>query len=1276
MQCTLSFSGIPQFPRLGTGGMEVLYMKYQIKGTRSSPRNWLSCSLLLLGLFVALSTSAWAQVTSGSLTGVVTDPTGAVVPGAKVELTDANKGYDYPTTTDAVGHYVITNLLPSSYKISVEAPGFKTYVRDGINVDVGTRVTGDVRLEVGATSQSVEVVGTAAMLSTQDSVTGQEVDRAMINDLPLVGRAVFDLAFMAPGVIQAPGATFGPANGGNNFSSNGGRNAITEVLIDGVSATSYEPNTAINTLLYTPSVDAVQEFKIMQNNYSAEEGFTGNTYINMVLRSGTNSFHGSVYEFLRNDKLDANNFFSNTAGGKIPPLRRNQYGATFGGPVKKDRTFFFVDWEGTREHSGSTHNAGVPDAAERQGDFSELCARAGGTFDDGGICQNDKGNGQLWDPYSGVYKPDPGRILSVKIPYNNLATYMSDITNPIIGKVMSGLPAIYQLPQVAGNLIDPVSSKMFQYYPTPNVGVDAQGNPIDGVYDPYNNWSASGINASSNDQFDVRIDHRFTEATTFNARYSHAWGAYHGMNCFNNPLDPCTQGPGVGGSRSVALSLNHTFSPNTLLNVSAGFSRGLSDTKGIAKDYPNFDSITTLGLPAYLGASGTPGSPVVYVYGGYAQASGEAIGAQAWSVYKNGNQVYHLLATLTHMKGKHELKFGGEWRENQMNWYQVGPTTGLTIFDQYSTSQYPWWGGGDALASFLTGSASPNQWGEYEIASHFSTQNYRWGGFIQDNWRATDKLTINVGLRYDLEIPRTERYNRGANIDPTMSIPIQPAAVDAATWPSLLGPVPDVTNPKGGVTFLSGKQRNIVDTHFNNFGPRISIAYRLRPKTVFRSGYGLFYMPTEFGTSGGGLGGTDGIMQTTGWLTTMNGDGVTPWGRQSDPFPGGPILPTGSSLGNLTNLGVGITDPLRNVNTPPYMQTWSAGIQHELPGNWLIDMNYVGTKGTHLYFHSAGSMDYFGTWVEQEATNPALREALGKYVPNPYYGVITTPGSGMTGPTIQASQLIRKFPQFNGVNQFFPPWANSIYHAFQLKIEKRMSNGLSMLMTYTNSKSIDDASVSSYTEWLGGFGQVRDPNNRHLERGLSEWDIKQVFQFGYLYQLPFGKGKRWGAGWNSVLNGVLGGWQTNGIWRVDSGQPLHLGLNGGTSPSTYGGQLPNVNGRLIVEPKSRWFTDGYFMNANQVLSVPDKWTIGNAPRMEPNVRLPGTKNAALSLFKEISLSKVREGSRLEFRVETFNALNHPQFGNIATTFNQGGFGNVQSQVNTPREVQMAIKIYF
>jgi hypothetical protein len=1249
-----------------------------------------------MGLCAFYSSSTWAQVTSGSLTGVVSDPTGAVIPGAKVVLTDANKGYNYPTTTDAVGRYLITNLSPSTYIISVEARGFKTYRQQGIVVDVGTRVAIDVRLELGTTAQMVEVTGAAPVLSTQDAVTGQEVDRAMINDLPLVDRDVLDLAFLAPGVIQVPGGTYGLGTG-LNFVSNGGRNDTAEILVDGVAATTYEPNTNINTVLYEPSVEAVQEFKIVQNNFTAEEGFSGNTYINMVLRSGTNNFHGDVYEFLRNDKLDANNWFSNASGGKLPPLRRNQFGGTIGGPIRKDKTFFFFDYDGTREHYGQTHNEAVPSAAERTGDFSELCGgdgprgpAPGATFDANGMCSDPKG--QIWDPYSGVYSNGNtygagssagqywGRALQNFVPFNRLDLYQSPGSLPSPGVTgLNGTP--FQLAAVPGNLIDPVALKMMQYYPQPTPLLP--GSP---GYNPYNNWSGSGIGHSAGNQFDVRIDQRFTDKTAFNARFSRGWGNWDDWNCFGNALDPCTQGPGTSATNSAALSLNHTFSPNTLLNFSAGFSRNIPFTHGVAKDFPKFNPITTLGLPSYLATDNGPiSSPAALIYGGYAQAVGgnSSIGAQAWSVYKNGNQVYHLLSTLTHMHGRHELKFGGEFRVNEMNWFQDGTPGSLEIYDYLDTGQilydptsdgsHPI--GGDAMASFLTGVGNPWQWGQYEISPHFSTTNFRWGGFTQDNWRATDKLTVNLGLRYDLEIPRTERYDRGSWFDPTQTINIHPNPIDAASWPSNL-PMPDLSHPTGGLVFMNKNQRHPVDTYYKDWGPRLGLSYRLRDKLVLRTGYGLFYNPTEFGTTGAGPFGNEGFDATTNWLTTRNNDGVTPWGRLSNPFPDGLLYPTGPSLGNLTNLGLPVNEPTRNENAPPYTQTWSAGLQYQLPGSWLIDANYVGTKGTHLYYLGGGGQQYFGPWVQKEATDPTLVAALGTYVPNPYHGVINSPGCGICGPTITADNLLKRYPQFNGVTFTMPPVANSIYNAFQLKVEKRLSNGLSMLITYTNSKSIDDASIGTNTGWIGGFAKLRDPNNLKLERSLSEWDIPQLFQIAYLYQLPFGKGKKWGTSWNPVVNAFLGGWQTNGMWRFDNGQPISISAAGTVVPDSYGGGTPNQTGTLKVNPKSQWFTNGYFANASDVLSIPPNYTIGNAPRMEPNTRVPGTHNATLSVFKDFSLNKMREGSRLQFRAEAFNALNHPQFGNIASQFNSGGFGDVQSQVNVPRQVQVALKLIF
>src|SRR5215472_3580266 len=417
-------------------------------------------TVLLVSTF---QTRGWAQLYSGSLTGVVADPTGALVPSAKITLTDVNKGFSFKSITDAMGRYVLRNLPPSNYSLAVEVPGFRAYKRTGITLDVGQNAEADVSLEVGTASQSVEVAAAAPLLSTQDSATGQELNRTFINDLPLVSRSVYNLATLAPGVTQPPNSTFGLNAGAVNFISNGGRNSTADVLLDGISNTNYENNSGITTVLYAPSVDAVQEFKLQQNNFGADIGFSGSTVINMVMRSGTNSFHGSVYEFLQNYDLNANNWFNNLNGVKKAPSRKNLFGATVGGPIRRDRTFFFFDYQGTRTRSTSTVRAGVPSAPERQGDFGELCGYAGGIFDSAGMCS--KGAGQIWDPYTGVFDASKGgAVRTGYIPFNNMATYMSPGSPKLDG---TG----YQLPARPGNLIDPVAQKMMQYYPMPNIAV-------------------------------------------------------------------------------------------------------------------------------------------------------------------------------------------------------------------------------------------------------------------------------------------------------------------------------------------------------------------------------------------------------------------------------------------------------------------------------------------------------------------------------------------------------------------------------------------------------------------------------------------------------------------------------------------------------------------------------------------------------------------------------------------------------------------------------------
>ena len=1207
------------------------------------------CFIALLGLlFFALANfvpAIDAQVYTGSLTGVVTDPSGAIVPGAKIALVDQDKGFAYNIATGNDGRYVLRNLPPGNYQLTVEATGLRKATRTGIVLSVGQNAEVNVSLEVSSASQTVEVSAAGEQLGTQDAVTGQVINRNFINDLPLVSRGVFNLAQLAPGVTQPPGSSFGLNQSPVNFVSNGGRNSTSDIVIDGISETNYENNSGITNSLYTPSVDAVQEFKLQQNNYSADIGFSGNTVMNVILRSGSNDFHGSAYEFFQNSALNANNWFNNQNGIKISPSGQNQFGGTLGGPIRKDHTFFFVDYQGTRTRSTSTARAGVPSAAEREGNFGELCADKGGTFDSAGMCS--AAAGQLWDPMTSVYSASAGGPVRQQfIPFNNLATYVSPGSPALVGTP-------YQLAPAAGNLIDPVAYKMMQYYPLPNVAVGTAG------YNPYNNWIGNSGSRNQGDQFDIKIDHRFNDTNALSVRYSQNLGSYQNVNCFGNVADPCTQGPGTSSSHSVAINYTNTLSPTTVLNITYGFARSFSHTLGVAANFPNFNPVTTLGMPSYITAAGYNATPAIIVQGGYQQVGGNtSIGSQQYSILQYPLDTHDLVGSLDKTEGTHEFKFGYEGRLHRISFLQVGDPEGQFTYNFNGTSQFPSSGGGDALASMLIGFPTINQTSNYIIPVAITTQNFQNALYFQDNWRVNDRLTVNLGLRYELTLPRTERYNRMSWVDPTAVSPLQ---------------VPALGTLYGGLEFANANNRYPYNIDPWNFGPRVGLAYRIREKTVIRSGFGIFFEPIKGGASGTGGGGFQGFNYTTNILTTYLGNGATPYGRISNPFPGtGPTLPPGSSLGLLTAVGNSISGSIQNWNATPYMNTWSFDIQQELPSHTLLDVGYVGTKGTHLYFGGAGNIDYLGAGVE--SLSAAQITALNTTVPNPFHGIITDPTSSLSGPTVPAYQLLRPYPQFTGVAGNDPPWANSIYNALQVKVEKRLSQGLQILGTYTFSKSIDDASVAcGCTTWLGGFTSVQDPNKLYLERSVSEFDIPQVFQVSYVYQLPFGRGQKWGSDWNWFVNAALGGWQTNGIWRFDDGLPLQLTLNGGQALPTYGAQRPNLTGTLTRNNGSNWLQQ-YFADP-QVAVVPARFTVGDAPRELSTARAPGTATAALSLFKQFPIAK-REGSFAEIRLEAFNALNHPQFSPPNAQVNSGQFGVVTSQANTPRTVQVALKVYF
>jgi len=1248
----------------------------------------------LFAFLLLLPGTLCAQGYFGTVSGELTDPSGAVVAGAKVVLIDQAKGFTFTSTSDSAGRYLFTSVPPGLYTASVEVPGFEKQLRTNIKVNVSENATADMRLKVATTSQTVEVEAQAQRLSTEDAVTGQVVNRKFINDLPLVDRYVLDFVMLAPGMNNMSDQN-SVGDTGTNFVSNGSRGASADILMDGASITNFEPNGGITAVTYTPSAEAVEEFKVQQTNFSAEYGFTGSSVVNMITRSGGNSFHGGVYDFIRNSMTDANNWFANAADQPISPLHRHNYGGTFGGPIKKDKLFFFFDWDGTRETSLATAIAGVPTAAERTGDFGGLCAAAGGTFNSSGECMSGgqvDPAGQLWDPYTGVYSSTPptppanypayssslgsGAYRSAFIPFNNLATYTSP-GNPNL----TGTP--YQLAQVPGNLIDPVAQKMMSYFPQPNYA----GGSL------YENWVGSGSNRNNNDQFDLKIDYRISEKNLLSVKYSQQWYNSVPYNCFKNFTDPCGSGQNGGSAHLFAINDAYTISPTLILTSTLGFTRGAMTIDAYNKSL-NSNPLGTLGFPSYLGSNGFLGVPAIGI-NDYYSAAYTNIGQDPYGNYRQGQDTGQLSELLVKIKGNHELKFGFEGRVHQQNYIQTNAPEGIFSFNNQGSSQCPLGDitqcGGDSMASLLMGQISSiaggNLYGSsYEIQFRPATENYQYAGFGQDNWKITPKLTLNLGLRYDVSIPRTERFNRMNWFNPDVVNPLNGGAI---SYQDPLTGNQVTRTLYGGEVFVNGNQRSNFLTDWKDFQPRFGFSYLIAKDTVMRGGYGIYFGQSRSGATGVLPYGSQGFNQSTTPVTTYNNDGATPYLHLSNPFPNGLIQPPGSSLGLLNDVSYGAVGPIL---TPfwarnPYEQSWSFGFQRQLPSNIIITADYLGKKGTRLAYNGGNVLDILGPWVEK--MSPAQISNLTNYVNNPFASILTTgpmaayyANSSLTAPQVQAFQLELPYPEFTSVTSDEPPIATSIYHALQLTIEKRYSNGLQLSANYTWSKSIDDSSMyDTNVAWLAGttgaLYEPQDPNKPWLDRSLSTFDVPQMLKMNYTYDLPIGRGRTFFSDMPRVLDLIVGGWRTAGVWTIQEGFPLNFEVSGGGSPiPTYGPQRPD----LVGTPKRTGGGDGnwvnnYFANPD-VFQIPAAFTLGNAPRALGSIRSPFYFAANLSIAKEFGLVPSRENVKLELRLEAQNAFNHPVFGTPDTNVGDPNFGVINYLNVGPRQCQLALKLNF
>jgi hypothetical protein len=1258
-------------------------------------RLWFVVASLVVAMFLGLPAMLLGQAYFGTVSGVLTDGTGAVVEGASVVLTDQQKGFMFHATSDSSGRYLFRSIPPGVYSVSAEAKGFGKALSARLKVDINENAIANLTLKVAGASQSVEVSAQGQAIQTQDAETGQVINRRFINDLPLIDRNVIELVNLAPGVTEMDDQCDVTCTG-TNFVSNGSRGAQADILTDGASVTNSEPNGGITAATYLPSPEAVEEFKVQQTNFSAEYGFSGASVVNMITRSGTNKFHGSAYDFVRDDILDANNWFANRAGQGIPPLRRNNYGFTIGGPIIKNKTFFFFDYDRLRSSGLSTASGAVPSDLMRGGDFGEICPANGNTDNNGGFhpgTWNATGqcvqaddlttlvpSGQIWDPYLRHHDANAGGAIANKgvlgIPFNNIANYISPGCDP---GSLSGHPCPTNgpAPGVAGNLIDSVAHNMMALFPEPNFS----GGGI------YQNWFGSGSNQNFNDQFDIKIDHRFSEKNLTSVKYSYQYSHSKGLDCFKNFTDPCQGGPGWTNAHLFAINDTYTLSPTLLLNATLGFTRGVWHIDAY-NPHGVSDPLGTLGFPSYLESNGFKGVPAIFM-DQYPSAGYANMGTDPYGNYRLGQNTGQLSATLDKVHRTHEFKFGFDGRIHQINYIQTNAPVGFFTFNTDGSYACPSGlsaCGGDSMASFLMGQLTQGCGGNgcgsyYEIQFRPATTNYQYGFFGQDNWKVNPKLTLNLGLRYDVTLPRTDRYNRQDWFDPNAASPLNGGSftyTDPVTSKSVTTPL------VGGEVFVTPNKRTNYVTDWSDLQPRFGLAFQFVPKMVLRGGYGIYYAQSRSGVTGVAPYGSQGFNETTNVITSYQNLGDVPNVHLSDPFPVGLIQPAGSSLGLLNDVGFGANGPLRTAaaNRTPYEQSWSIGLERELRGNILINAEYIGKKGTHFPFSGYNQLNTLGPWVESlpaagpDPKKPACQvlsiACLNSQVANPFAGIITDPNSGLSSSQVSYAQLLVPHPQFTGVSTEPRLVANSIYHGLQLLAEKRYSNGLQFLVTYVWSKSIDDASnADDNVTWLGSFSSLQDPNKPWLERSLSTFDIPNVIQFTYSYDLPFGRGRLLLGNMPRWAEMIVGGWKTNGIWRIADGRPLTFSVSDGNPLPTYGGQRPNIVGTPRRNHGSDW-VDNYFVD-NTVFQRPNDFTLGNSPRALGGIRSPWSFTTDLSLGKQFSL---REEMNIELRIEARNALNHPVFGTPNTSVDDPNFGTINYTSVGPREMQLAVKFNF
>jgi hypothetical protein len=1140
-------------------------------------------SLFLLAFAVALS----AQEFRGTLTGRVTDPAGLGVPGAKILIVKTDTNSRTETVSGQDGNYTAPSLVPGTYQVTAEATGFKKFIQSGIELGTNQRITVDVRLQVGDTSEQITVTSDASVLTTATASSGEVISIHEVENLPLNGNSPLALARNALGVIpkqkhllnevkpfdtsSAVDISLGGANSGSN-----------EYLLDGVPNMS----SAARAGGFSPSMDAVDEVKVELYQADAAYGDTLGGTVNITTKSGTNAYHGSLYEFNQTSALAANQFFLNAAGTPATVTRSNQYGGTVGGPVRipkvfngKDKLFFFLGYEGFKDSTPGVSTSAVPTTAERTGDFSALLA-IGSSY-------------QLYDPSTAVLSGS--KITRQTFPGNII-------------------PA---------SRINSIAKAYLNYFPSPNQPGKADGennyvvsNP---TIDNFTSWiGRTDLNLGEKNKLFFSMHQSSYTNSSADIFHNLATGQFSTMDLWGALLDEV-----------------HVFTPTLVLDTRLGFTRSYS-TASIKSD--GFDA-TTLGFPGYMSSfSLLRAMPRI----SFSDSNFAGLSTSPGSITPFTQLQW--FTSVTKIQGRHTLKAGVDLRRQDANSLSPGyasgtftfGTTWLTAGTGATAAPY-----GGSVADFLLGLPTA---GQFDVNTGYAYRSYLFGGFLQDDWKIAPRLTVNLGLRIEHETPIQERYNRivnGFNPAAVNSV-AQAAAAAYAKAPVSQLPV-SAFSATGGLLYASSSNRSGYDLPAFFPSPRLGVSWSpglLHDKTVLRGGFGVFNNSIGAYLTGP----TTGFSQTT-TLVPTNDSYVTPYATLSNPYPGGSIqTPLGNANGINSNLGSSISFYTSHI-TNPYSIRWSFDVQHEFGKGLLLQVGYIGNKQVHGTLSNAVSSTPLLPFLSRSPfRDQATINTLASVVTNPFSGLLA--GSTINGSTIGLATLLQKFPEYSGVTQSNSNPAWGTFNEFTVMLQKKFNKGLQFAVNYQHSRQLAAYQLNA--------------GDSYLSYGPTSGDYPDHFVITGSYDLPFGRHQKFLSGANKALDLVIGGWVLNSIYTWEAGGALSWG------------NMLYLGGPLKMAPRNlaQAFDVTRFdrVSANQLSQ-----NYRTFPQYFQNSRSDAANNTDLSMLKNFHIT---ERISAQYRFEAFNAFNRTEFAAPNVSPTSSAFGTITGQANSPRSIQMGLKLKF